>query len=77
MVGCNVLTSIDALAYSHHCRMWYRFGKNLPKWQFIFHNPYRVSKFPLVTSCINSSATNIICFQIIFSNGNSIDDLTV
>lgn len=43
VVGCNILTQIDALVYPNHCQMWYQFGRNLTDYNFLFYAPRRVS----------------------------------
>lgn len=44
MVGCNILTMIDGLAYPNHLQMWYRIGRDLGNnYEFYFHTPIRSS----------------------------------
>ena len=40
-VGCNALTSIQQEAYVSHCQNWYRWGKELSEYDFIFYCPKR------------------------------------
>ncbi len=43
-IGCNLLTSIDSLAYPNHCQFWYNVGKNLShKYLFPFSAQMRMS----------------------------------
>jgi len=42
MVGCNILTSIDGMAYPSHCKNWYTWGKRTD-WKMYFYTPRRAS----------------------------------
>lgn len=43
IVGVNTLTSVDTLAYSNHCQMWFRFGRGYQDIDFILNHPRRMS----------------------------------
>lgn len=43
MVGINNLMWINQFAYANHIQFFYNLGKRLPKWQFMFCNPTRMS----------------------------------
>lgn len=43
VVGTNSLTESQYPAYTNHCQLWFRFGRNFPDAQFIFMNPARMS----------------------------------
>lgn len=43
-VGCNILTSIDGIAYPNHCQNWYNWGKELSgKYKFYLYGSRRMS----------------------------------
>lgn len=44
LIGCNLLASIDSIAYSNHMQFWYNLGKKFgPETQFVFYAPRRMS----------------------------------
>ena len=43
LVGCNVLTSIDSIAYPSHCQNWFNWGRYLRDYDFFFNAPRRTS----------------------------------
>lgn len=43
VIGVNTLTAIDRIAYSNHCQLWFRLGRNHPEIDFIFNAPHRMS----------------------------------
>lgn len=43
MVGCNILTSIQGLAYVNHCQNWFNWGKQFPDYKFYSYMPRRAS----------------------------------
>lgn len=43
LVGVNTLNQVDQLAYSNHCQLWYRLGKEMPEIQFAFNSPRRAT----------------------------------
>lgn len=42
MVGCNILTTIDGIAYPSHCKNWYTWGKR-EDWKMYFYTARRAS----------------------------------
>jgi len=43
LVGCNLLTSVQSMAYIPHMSFWYRLGKNHPDWDIVAYTPRRAS----------------------------------
>lgn len=43
VVGTNSLTESQYPAYTNHCQLWFRFGRQYPQYQFAFCNPSRMS----------------------------------
>lgn len=43
MIGCNLLTSVQTLAYYPHMNFWYYLGKNHPDWTIYSNMPRRYS----------------------------------
>jgi Anp1 len=43
VVGTNSLTEAQYPAYTNHCQLWFRLGRNYPEYKFIFVNPSRMS----------------------------------
>lgn len=43
LIGCNILTSIDGIAYPSHCQNWYNWGRYLTDYTFLFYSPRRSS----------------------------------
>ena len=43
LIGCNILTSIDGIAYPSHCQNWYNWGRYLTDYDFLFYAPRRSS----------------------------------
>lgn len=58
MVGCNILTSIDSIAYPNHCMLWYQFGRHLKSYNFLFNSPRRTSIDNMRNSTIKGALDN-------------------
>src|SRR5438477_10545372 len=43
VVGTNSLTEAQYPAYTNHCQMWFRFGRQYQEYDFIFCNPAQVN----------------------------------
>ena len=42
VVSTIVYGDVEPLPYASHCNLWYRLGRDLPEYDFIFHSPWRV-----------------------------------
>lgn len=57
VVGTNSLTSARHQAYSNHCQLWFRFGRDYPH-TFIFVNPDRMSIDRMRNMCAETALYN-------------------
>jgi len=47
VVATIIYGNIEPIPYASHNNLWYRLGKDLPDWQFVFHSPWR---YPIDTA---------------------------